>query len=60
MVYDPFLSAERIESLNAEKSSLEDVLKYSDFYFAITSNENTKNIINLKQIKKNEKNILYS
>ena len=31
MVYDPFLSAERIESLDAEKSSLEDVLKYSDF-----------------------------
>ena len=27
IVYDPFLSAERIESLDAEKSSLDEVLK---------------------------------
>ena len=56
MVYDPFLSAERIESLDAEKSSLDDVLKYSDFVsLHLPLMKNTKNIINLKQIKKMKK-----
>ena len=48
MVYDPFLSAERIESLDAEKSSLDDVLKYSDFVsLHLPLMKNIKNIINL-------------
>ena len=52
MVYDPYLSVDRIESLDAEKSSLEEVLKLSDFvslHLPIMSN--TKNIIDKKKLK---------
>ena len=52
MVYDPYLSVDRIESLDAEKSSLEEVLKLSDFvslHLPIMSS--TKNIIDNKKLK---------
>ena len=37
MVYDPYLSADRIESLDAEKSSLEEVLVLNESlnYFSL-------------------------
>ena len=52
MVYDPYLSLERIESLDAEKSSLDEVLKFSDFVsLHLPIMNSTKNIIDSKKIK---------
>ena len=52
IVYDPYLSADRIESLDAEKSSLEEVLKLSDFVsLHLPIMNSTKNIIDSKKIK---------
>ena len=52
MVYDPYLSVDRIESLDAEKSSLEEVLKLSDFVsLHLPKMSSTKNIIDNKKLK---------
>ena len=52
MVYDPYLSVDRIESVDAEKSSLEEVLKFSDFVsLHLPILKSTKNIIYSKKIK---------
>ena len=52
MVYDPYLSSDRIESLDAEKASLDEVLTLSDFVsLHLPLMNNTKNLIDIKKIK---------
>ena len=52
IVYDPYLSADRIESLDAEKASLDEVLKISDFVsLHLPIMNSTKNIIDIKKLK---------
>ena len=52
VVYDPYLSTDRIESLDAEKASLDEVLRISDFVtLHLPIMNSTKNIINFKKIK---------
>jgi len=52
IVYDPYLSSDRIESLDAEKASLDEVLTLSDFVsLHIPLMNNTKNLIDIKKIK---------
>jgi len=52
IVYDPYLSSDRIESLDAEKASLDEVLTLSDFVsLHLPLMNNTKNLIDIKKIK---------
>ena len=52
MVYDPYLSSDRIESLDAEKASLDEVLTLSDFVsLHLPLMNSTKNLIDIKKIK---------
>jgi D-3-phosphoglycerate dehydrogenase len=52
LVYDPYLSADKIEEMGAEKVSLEELLKVSDFVTLHTPlMESTKNLINIKNLK---------
>ena len=52
IVYDPYLSSDRIESLDAEKASLDEVLILSDFVsLHLPLMNNTKNLIDIKKIK---------
>lgn len=52
LVYDPYLSADKIEEMNAEKVSLEELLKVSDFVtLHLPFMESTKNLINAKNLK---------
>ena len=52
IVYDPYLSSDRIESLDAEKASLDEVLTLSDFVsLHLPLMNSTKNLIDIKKIK---------
>jgi len=52
LVYDPYLSVDKIEEMNAEKVSLEELLKVSDFVtLHLPLMESTKNLINTKNLK---------
>ena len=52
IVYDPYLSSDRIESLDAEKASLDEVLTLSDFVsLHLPLMNNTKNLIDIKKTK---------
>ena len=52
LVYDPFLSSDKIEDIEAEKVSLDELLKISDFVsLHLPLMESTKNIIDAKKLK---------
>jgi len=52
LVYDPYLSVDKIEEMNAEKVSLDELLKVSDFVtLHIPLMKSTKNLINAKKLK---------
>ena len=52
LVYDPFLSSDKIEDIDAEKVSLDELLKISDFVsLHLPLMESTKNIIDAKKLK---------
>ena len=52
LVYDPYLSVDKIEEMNAEKVSLDELLKVSDFVtLHLPFMESTKNLINAKNLK---------
>jgi D-3-phosphoglycerate dehydrogenase len=52
LVYDPFLSSDKIEDIEAEKVSLDELLKISDFVsLHLPLMESTKNIIDTKKLK---------
>ena len=60
LVYDPFLSSDKIEDIEAEKVSLDELLKISDFVsLHLPLMESTKNIIDTKKLKINEKILLH-
>jgi len=57
LVYDPYLSADKIEDMGAEKVSLEELLKVSDFVtLHLPLMESTKNLINNKNLNLMKKN----
>ena len=52
LVYDPFLSEEKIQEMGAEKVSMVELMKVSDFVtLHLPLMESTKNIINYKNMK---------
>lgn len=58
VAYDPFLSAERAQSLNIEKVELDDLLKRADFITLHTPlTDSTRNILNKDTLAKTKKGV---
>jgi D-3-phosphoglycerate dehydrogenase len=58
IAYDPFLSAEKAESLNIEKVELDDLLKRADFITLHTPlNDSTRYILNKESLAKAKKGV---
>lgn len=58
VVYDPYLSEEKAQSLNLEKVTLEDLLKRADFISLHTPlNDSTRNILSKDTLPKTKKGV---
>ena len=58
IVYDPYLTSEKVIELGLKKTSLEELFNHSDFITLHTPlNDSTKDIINLENIKKMKKGV---